>query len=232
MPDHKRVYKQEGDRYQQLVAREDYQENLLPALQKILDLKGLDVIDLGGGTGRLTGLLAPLVDSILVTDLSHHMLTVALEQLNQSGSRNWDVINADHRNIPMVHGLADLVISGWSFCYLAVWSEENWEKTLEQGLEEIKRLLRIGGSVIIIESLGTGNTEPIIIDKLAKYLDYLEKAGFQRSWIRTDYQFRDREEADKLVEFFFGKEMLEIIVQLDKPILPECTGIWHWSKNI
>lgn len=228
MPDHKKVYQDEGDRYQQLIAREDYRGNLLPALKKILELEGLDVLDLGAGTGRLTALLAPIVNSIQAIDLSHHMLTVAAELLIKSGHKNWDVAAADHRFIPRESNCVDLIISGWSFCYLAVWAEKNWEENIKLGLNEVKRLLRDDGSIIIIETLGTGNKEPIIIDKLANYLSYLEEVGFQRTWIRTDYQFMDREEANDLTEFFFGTEMLENISQDDKPVLPECTGIWHW----
>jgi len=231
MPDHKKVYQNEGDRYQQLVAREDYQGNLLPALKEIINLEGLDVLDLGAGTGRLTALLAPIVNSIQAVDLSHHMLIVAAGLLKESGLKNWDVFAADHRFIPRSANCADLIVSGWSFCYLAVWAENNWQDNLEQGLIEIKRLLRDGGSIIIIETLGTGNEEPVIIDKLAKYLAYLEKEGFRRTWIRTDYQFKNREEAKDLAEFFFGTDMLENISLDDKPVLPECTGIWHWADQ-
>jgi len=231
MPDHKKVYQDEGDRYQQLIAREDYKGNLLPTLEKIINLKGLDVLDLGAGTGRLTGLLAPIVNSVQAMDLSHHMLTVAADLLKESGYKNWNVYAADHRFIPRVSNCSDLIVSGWSFCYLVVWAESNWEDNLKLGLNESKRLLRDGGSIIIVETLGTGNTEPIIIDELAQYLEYLEKEGFQRTCIRTDYQFEDQEEAQDLVEFFFGIEMLENISLDDKPILPECTGIWHWTEQ-
>jgi ubiquinone/menaquinone biosynthesis C-methylase UbiE len=228
MPDHKKVYQNEGDRYQQLIFREDYQGNLLPALERILNLRGLDVLDLGAGTGRLSLLLAPIVRSVQVMDLSTHMLLVALDLLQGQGNSNWNVFAADHRNIPLLPGSADLIISGWSFCYLVVWEDNDWQDNLEQGLNEIKRLLRPAGKVIIIETLGTGNTEPVVIDKLGSYLAYLEKSGFKRDWVRTDYQFEDLDEAEDLVEFFFGSEMLGKITRDNKPILPECTGIWHW----
>ena len=39
MPDHKQVYKQEAQNYQRLIAREDYQENLLPAIRRLWTLK-------------------------------------------------------------------------------------------------------------------------------------------------------------------------------------------------
>jgi ubiquinone/menaquinone biosynthesis C-methylase UbiE len=232
MLDHQEIYLQEGERYHRLVEREDYQNNLLTALLSITNLEGLNVIDLGAGTGRLSSLLAPLVSSIAAFDLSTNMLEVAKEQLLGFDQVKWLVAAADHRWIPLQSQCADLIISGWSFCYLALWGERSWKKELNQGLGEIKRLSRENGKVIIIESLGTGNTEPVMIDKLSAYLEYLEERGFQRTWIRTDYRFRDLEEAEELTEFFFGEEMLKELGSQTQPILPECTGIWQLPANL
>ncbi len=227
MTDHRLVYAQEGDRYQKLISREDYQGNLLPALRAILDLAGLDIFDLGAGTGRLTKLLSPMAKTIHAFDLSTHMLDVAAADLEMEGCSNWQVSAAEHRRIPRSSKSADLIISGWSICYLVVWAEENWKNNLEFALAEMKRLLREGGTMIIIETLGTGTTKPDAPEKLRDYFSYLEKAGFSRSWIRTDYRFQTWAEAAELTEFFFGTEMLENIDSGENPILPECTGIWN-----
>ena len=230
MPDHRKVYKQEAQNYQRLVAREDYQENLLPVILEIADLDHQDVIDLGSGTGRLACLLAPIARSVFAFDLFPQMLGVAASQLKDQGSGIFLAAASDHRHVPLDAGSADLVLSGWSFCYLVVWEEQNWETSLEAGLQEINRLLRDDGKIIIIETLGTGGTSPEPPEKLQEYYQYLERAGFQRVWLRTDYQFQDREEALELVQFFFGEDMLDKIGDELEPVLPECTGIW-WKKK-
>jgi SAM-dependent methyltransferase len=230
MPEHKQVYDQEAHSYQRLIAREDYQHNLLPALRGIAALEDLDAIDLGAGTGRLAYLLAPLVRSICAFDLSPHMLEVAAAQLNDLGTGNWLTAASDHRRIPLVSASTDLVISGWSFCYLVVWEDRAWEAALDSGLAEINRVLRNDGLIIIVETLGTGVESPAPPVKLQEYYKYLDQAGFQRTWLRTDYQFQDREEAVELTHFFFGEDMLIKIGTEDRPILPECTGIW-WKKK-
>jgi ubiquinone/menaquinone biosynthesis C-methylase UbiE len=107
-----------------------------------------------------------------------------------------------------------------------VWEGRDWQSSLQQGLQELKRLLRQGGSLVIIETLGTGEQQPKAPEKLGDYFHYLESAGFDRTWIRTDYRFQSRTEANQLVEFFFGEDMLSKIGPGDRPILPECTGIW------
>ena len=229
MTDHKTVYQQEADMYQRLIAREDYLGNLLPELKKIALLKGKDVVDLGSGTGRLAYLLAPQVNSVHALDLFPHMLGMAAERLRNQQLGNWQVTAGDHRRIPLPNKSADLVISGWSICYLVVWEGEEWKREVESALLEMKRVLRSGGTIIIIETLGTGNIKPIEKGDLKPYFTFLESRGFQRSWIRTDYRFDSQEEALELVEFFFGEEMINEIGNGSKPVLPECTGLW-WLK--
>jgi len=229
MTDHKIVYQQEADLYQRLIGREDYLGNLLPELKKITPLKGKDVVDLGSGTGRLAHLLAPHVKSVHALDLFTHMLGVAAGRLQNQQLGNWQVTAGDHRQIPLLNKSADLVVSGWSICYLVVWEGEEWKREVESALLEMKRVLRSGGTMIIIETLGTGNIEPVEKDDLKPYFTFLESRGFKRSWIRTDYRFNSREEALELVGFFFGEEMVGEIGNESKPVLPECTGLW-WLK--
>ena len=230
MPDHKQVYKQEAQNYQRLVAREDYQENLLPAIREIVDFESTDVIDLGSGTGRLACLLAPYSKSIFAFDLSPHMIGVAASRLKGQGAVNWLTAASDSRHVPLPGSSANLVISGWSFCYLVVWAHEAWESSLSAGLQEIDRLLREGGTAIIIETLGTGVETPQAPEKLQEYYQFLDRSGFKHKWLRTDYEFRDREEAVELTQFFFGEEMLEKIDNKPRSVLPECTGIWWKNK--
>ena len=229
MTDHKTVYQQEADLYQRLIGREDYLDNLLPEIKRITPLNGKDVVDLGSGTGRLAHLLAPHAKAVHALDLFPHMLGVAAERLRNQQLGKWQVTAGDHRRIPLPNKSADLVLSGWSICYLVVWEGEEWEGEVESALLDMQRVLRGGGTMIVIETLGTGNIEPVEKENLKPYFNFLEESGFQRSWIRTDYRFDSREEALELVEFFFGEEMVSEIGNESKPVLPECTGLW-WLK--
>src|SRR5262245_47490771 len=110
MPDFKTIYAQHADRYDRLVAREDYQGNLLRALGQIRPLAGIDVVELGAGTGRFTRMLAPHVASIRAFDASQHMLDVAAESLARGGWTNWRLDVADSRALPMEEASADLAL--------------------------------------------------------------------------------------------------------------------------
>jgi hypothetical protein len=50
----RKVYQTDGERYETLSSREDYQGNIMLALEKIVRPDELDVLDLGAGTCRLT----------------------------------------------------------------------------------------------------------------------------------------------------------------------------------
>lgn len=230
MPTEKEVYEAHADQYERLIRREDYQNNLLAAIEDYCPLKGLDVVELGAGTGRLTRLLAPRVRSIKAFDSSAHMLAIAETSLREMGLTNWETGVADHRQVPVQDASADLVISGWSFSYLAVWGGADWQSALRDGLNEIQRILRPGGMVLMIESLGTGTEKPRPPEHLRAYFDRLTEAGFERGWTRSDYRFESLEEAVELSTFFFGEEMGQQVREKNWVILPECTGIW-WKKG-
>jgi len=229
MMDSKTVYARHGNEYQSLIAREDYQGNIPRAIDQIINVEGLDVLDLGAGTGRLTLMLAPRVKSIRAFDASAEMLRVCRERLRAGGLSNWQVQVADHRQLPVQDRSADLAVSGWSVSYLAVWNPGQAHPELDKWLAEMQRVLRRDGTIILFESLGTGNEEPVRLEHVESTYHWLDSHGFQSQWIRTDYRFESIEEAEYLSRFFFGDELGDKVRQNDWVILPECTGVW-WRK--
>jgi len=225
----RKIYQSEGERYEALVSREDYQGNIPRAIDEIINVDGLNIIDLGAGTGRLTLILAPRAKSIHAFDASAEMLRVCRERLIASGLSNWHVDVADHRDLPAADHSVDLIISGWSVSYLAVWNPEQANQELDKWLVEMRRVLRKDGMVILFESLGTGNESPIRLEHVETTYQWLDANGFQNKWIRTDYQFESLDEAVDLAGFFFGAEMADRVREKRMVILPECTGVW-WKK--
>ena len=225
----RRIYQTDGDRYEALIACEDYKGNIGETLDEIINVDGLDVLDLGAGTGRLAVMLAPRARSMRAFDVSEEMLRVCRTRFESSGLSNWQVEVADHRSIPVPDHSADLAVSGWSVAYLYVWNPETWRSELEKWLGEMKRILRPGSFIVLFESLGTGNELPIKLEHLKEYYPWLDEVGFQNKWIRTDYKFDSIDEAEELSRFFFGNELGDKVRKNNWVILPECTGVW-WKR--
>lgn len=229
MPTEIETYERHALEYEDLVSREDYQGNILKTIREIVPLDGLDVLDLGAGTGRLAGLLGPYARTVLALDLSIHMLGLAHEKLRSLGRGKWLIAAADHRRLPLKARSVDLIVSGWSVSYVAVWHPDRWRSEAGAWYEEACRLLRPGGHLILFESLGTGTEEPTRLAHLENFYDWLDETGFQQRWIRTDYKFESAELGVGLAGFFFGNEMKEKIIRNRLTVLPECTGVW-WMR--
>jgi ubiquinone/menaquinone biosynthesis C-methylase UbiE len=226
MTDHQEIYREQAEQYELLVSREDYQGNILRALNELVPFAGLTVVEFGAGTGRLTGLLEPVVRRIYACDLSPHMLRTAASRLRKPA-----LAASDHRWMAFRDGVADVALSGWSVCYVVVDHPETWQRELTLALNEMRRVTHPGGMLILLETLGTVFEQPTPPVHLHQYYNALEEQGFQRRWIRTDYRFKDRTEAESSAHFFFGDQMVPKIREEGWDVLlPECTGIW-WLKT-
>jgi ubiquinone/menaquinone biosynthesis C-methylase UbiE len=229
-PDHKKTYRSEAEKYDLLISREDYLGNLIREIERIRVPDGLDIVDLGAGTGRLSLMLASRSASIVALDIAPRMLLKVNHKFLSSGAKKFLTAAGDHRAIPLPDGVSDLVISGWSVCYLADWYPASWKKELDKAFEEIERIVRPGGTILLIETQGTGYSSPNSPPHLKNYFEYLERAGYSFSWIRTDYKFKNLDEAVSFTKYFFGEELAKTVLEQNWVILPECTGFW--VKNL
>ena len=230
MQKHEHIYRSEAQRYDALVMREDYQHRLISSIEVICPLSNKEIVESGAGTGRLTLMLAPLVHSIRAFDASPHMLVIAQSKAVQQAILNVEFGVADHRSLPVDDQSADLVLSGWSVCYLKDEEPVEWKHEVDRAVLEMERILRPGGVLLLIETLGTGFESPHPPKHMVDYLAYLEEKGFHHNWIRTDYQFISRREAMELTDFFFGSEVSSRFTPGSPLLLPECTGLW-WKLN-
>ncbi|MDE2776777.1 MAG: class I SAM-dependent methyltransferase [Chloroflexota bacterium] len=225
------IYHNQAEQYDRLVAREDMRGNLFAALSEIRPLHGLNVVEFGAGTGRVTRQLSVIVDSIFAFDIEPSMLRKADNVMRETGMTNWRLSLGDNIRMPVASDCADLVIEGWSFAHVIGWHPDDWRARTAAMLSEMERILKPGGSAILIETMGTGRRQPQAPSaKLAQLYEYWQReCGFAYRWIRTDYQFASPEEADELMRFFFGDAMADGCLDCDTVIVPECTGVW-WKR--
>lgn len=226
------IYKNRAADYHALIAAEDADGNLLPALQTITSLAGKRVLDLGSGSGRIPFMLKDMDCTIVAMDLHRPMLKEQQKQM-RSAKEDWRLVQADIRQLAIVDGWADISIAGWVVGHFTGWYEDSWRAEANRALDEMRRSTRPDGFLIILETMGTGVLQPDAPNsKLADYYAWLENdLGFKRQVVATDYDFGSVVRAKQLCGFFFGEEMTERVRANSWRRVPEWTGIWSWSKE-
>lgn len=224
MPNHEEIYAKQAEMYEKMISR---QPSLAEVIREIRPYRNLDVADLGAGSGRLSCVIGAETKSLICTDSSQAMLDVLAEKMSVLQLTRWSTVEADHRDLPLETASVDLVVSGWSICYLASSNDPNWRENIDRVMSEIRRVLKPGGTVIIFETMGTGTELPDPPAFLTEYYRVLEEDyGFDHRWIRMDYAFSSLEEAEELTGFFFGDELATKVKTNQWTTVPECAGIW------
>ncbi|MEK8131158.1 class I SAM-dependent methyltransferase [Paenibacillus filicis] len=229
MPNHEHIYTQQADLYELMISK---QPGLSEIINRIAPYAGRHLLDVGAGSGRLTCELAPEAASIIATDLSPAMLDVLTQRLtSQQLSSRLQTYTADHRQLPVADQAVDLAVSGWSLCYLAHADMPEWRDNLSRMMQELDRVTKPGGTIILFETMGTGFTEPSPPEFLKPYYRALEQEyGFLHDWVRLDYTFDSVEQAAELTRFFFGEELASTVEQQGWSVVPECAGVWWKHK--
>jgi ubiquinone/menaquinone biosynthesis C-methylase UbiE len=227
MDHYKNIYTNKAQAYQQMIAAEDVDGNLPSALESITTFLGKTVLDLGTGTGRIAHLLADRNAFIIGIDLHQGMLLENQTQRMITGGE-WELVQGDMHDLPLPDRCADIAIAGWAIGHLRSWFADDWHFHIGQVLNEMHRMAKSAGALIVIETLGTGSLVPEPpTAELAEYYDWLENIwGFTRQEIQTDYAFNSVSDAVDYTEFFFGETLAEKIKQNNWSRLPEWTGIW------
>ena len=226
------IYAARAAEYHQMIAAEDADAQLLPAIERVAAPCGKRIIDLGTGTGRLPLLLSGQAARMIGLDLYRDMLRQNAEQRRRHGGR-WGLVQGDMRSLPFPDASADIVTAGWAIGHMRRWFAADWHTPIRRVLEEMQRVVAPGGALIILETLSTGSTTPAPpTPELGEYYDWLERDwGFSHATIATDYHFASVDEAVARTEFFFGPQMAARIRAEGWARLPEWTGVWSKTRR-
>lgn len=231
MPSMNEIYDEHALAYDELVSREDWQGNLASFLAANFDFAGKTVIEPGAGTGRLTALYVGQAAHVHLLDRSVHMLEQAKANL-APWSPKLECTVLDNLQLDTLAERADYVVEGWSFGHVVVENRDDLPGTVDRLVAACRSLLNPGGRLILVESLGTGTSQPEAPGaSLAAFYERLEQQhGFTKAVLSTDYQFSSVAEAARVMGFFFGPGMEQSIRASGVPLVREFTGVWYTAQ--
>jgi ubiquinone/menaquinone biosynthesis C-methylase UbiE len=221
MVDYYAIYQQQAAAYHAMITAEDYQHHLRDALLALLPRRKTGLLDLGSGTGRLPRILKDEFNQIAALDLHRPMLQ------QQPRGTNLQLLQADMRFLPIPSHNWDVVSAGWAIGHLCGWYPQTWRQEVKQVLQEMHRTVILGGLLVIMETMSTGEAQPAPpVPWLAEFYAWLEgEWGFAHQTIATDYCFPSPQAAVEAMGFFFGETLTQKIERYQWCRVPEWTGI-------
>jgi len=229
LPNYDVLFADHAEKYDRFVAAEDFQGNLLQTIKQVGHLsREQTVADLGTGTGRVAFLVSPIVRHVYGIEPVGGMRLVAEAKKLRFAVKNVDFLPGEHKDIPLPDNSIDLIVEGWSFLKAFRSAYPEWRAEFDAIVSEMKRILRPGGAVILIETMGSLHIWEGVPEQNVELYDYFEKElSLKKTIIRTDYKFANKEEAVDLSTFFFGDEVGAEISEIGDIIVPEATVVWH-----
>lgn len=148
-----RIYRDRAEAYDALIRHEDHQGALLAEIERIVPLVGAELLDVGAGTGRISLLLAGRAKRLVLVERAPAMLAVARRKLAERRVVA-ELHEADAREMPLAEASFDVAIAGWVFGHFRHWMPEGWRTEVQRAVGEMSRVVRPGGHLVVIETLG------------------------------------------------------------------------------
>lgn len=199
-----KAYYEDNDYYELFSIAEDG-ENKVADYLKELSIDKV-VLDAGCGTGKFLPIIENVAYKYIGIDLSNEQLIKAKDK----SKRNSLFINSSLEKIKLDNNSVDLIISTWVLGTITDIEERN------RCLDELKRILKPNGKIILVENDVNSEFEEIrnrtSDSRTRDYNSWILSNGFiVDKRLETYFSFKSIDEAKKCFEVIYGKTISDKI---------------------
>ena len=199
-----KAYYEDNDYYELFSIAEDG-ENKVADYLKELSIDKV-VLDAGCGTGKFLPIIENVAYKYIGIDLSNEQLIKAKDK----SKRNSLFINSSLEKIELDNNSVDLIISTWVLGTITDIEERN------RCLDELKRILKPNGKIILVENDENSEFEKIrnrtSDSRTRDYNNWILSNGFiVDKRLETYFNFKSIDEAKKCFEVIYGKTISDKI---------------------
>ena len=199
-----KAYYEDNDYYELFSIAEDG-ENKVADYLKELAIDNV-VLDAGCGTGKFLPIIENVAYKYIGIDLSNEQLKKAKDK----SSGNSLFINSSLEKIELDNNSVDLIISTWVLGTITDIEERN------RCLDELKRILKPNGKIILVENDENSEFEKIrnrtSDSRTRDYNNWILSSGFiVDKRLETYFNFESIDEAKKCFEVIYGKTISDKI---------------------
>jgi SAM-dependent methyltransferase len=185
----------------------DREQRIEAAMCEIHDWAGLDLLDLGCGTGFHLPRWAQTARS--VTGVEPHPGVAALARRRTSRLPNVRVLLGSAQDVPLADAAVDVVQVRWAYFF---------GPGCEPGLRELARVVRRGGTAFVIDNDASRSTfggwfrrgYPMVDP--AKVERFWSGHGWHRVPLDVEWRFDRREDLEAVVRIEFAPEVAEQVI--------------------
>lgn len=227
------IYWNKTEMYEWFSSCEDV-NNIIKYISKNVDLENKTILDLGAGTGRLSIPLSKRAKFVYALDKSKPMLKILRRKIKAKKIKNIKPIESGFNKIPLPKESIDVVTSLWSFPV----HSNNWERDLR----EVKRILRMDGKTVLIDTHYSGEYhrinkkvhEPDFFPSMEKFNrdfhKWMELNKFKHKIITILIDFGSKRNVEKLCGPFFGYEVSTYLLARDKTSFHLNLSVFYGKK--
>lgn len=202
-----KAYYEDNDYYEIFSQAEDYENKVADYLKEIS--KDKIILDAGCGTGKFLKVLEKNANQYIGIDLSNNQLTKSKEKSNNENSK---FICSNLSEISLEDYSVDLIVCSWVLGTITNIDERN------SALNELKRVLKNNGTIILIENAENSEFETIRgRDKNNRTQNYnnwiLQNDFILDCEIDTYFEFKTFEIAKKCFDIIYGNEIASKILK-------------------